>query len=43
VGLPSEWETVLKSSGIEKQDVMANSEAVLAVLKLNDHMQKMSQ
>jgi len=40
VGLPSEWETVLKSSGIEKQDVMANSEAVLAVLKLNDHMQK---
>jgi len=33
VGLPPEWETMLKTAGIGKKDVVENSEAVLDVLK----------
>jgi len=40
VGLPSEWETVLKSSGIDKQDVVKNGNTILSILSLNDRMQK---
>jgi len=40
VGLPSEWETVLKSSGIDKQDVVKNKDTILSLLELNDRMQK---
>lgn len=32
-GLPPEWEAMLKSSGITKDEVMANSDAVLTVLE----------
>jgi len=40
VGLPDEWEDVLKSSGIKKEEVVSNSDAVLDVLKFNDRMNK---
>eukprot|EP01121_Diplochlamys_sp_Union-15-3_P014907 TRINITY_DN481_c0_g1_i1.p2 TRINITY_DN481_c0_g1~~TRINITY_DN481_c0_g1_i1.p2 ORF type:complete len:187 (-),score=33.64 TRINITY_DN481_c0_g1_i1:1000-1560(-) len=33
VGLPPEWETMLKNGGIAKKDVVENSAAVLDVLK----------
>jgi hypothetical protein len=32
-GLPPDWEAMLKSSGITKDEVMANSDAVLSVLE----------
>jgi len=38
VGLPNEWESVLKASGLPKADVVSNSDAVLDVLKfMNAH------
>jgi len=39
-GLPPEWETTLKTSGITKGDVVKNHEAVLDVLKFTDRMKK---
>lgn len=40
VGLPSEWEVLLKTSGITKDDVMANPDLVLDVMNFNDQYQK---
>lgn len=40
VGLPGEWETLLKGSDISKADVVQNSAAVLDVLKFQDQYQK---
>jgi protein-serine/threonine kinase len=39
-GLPPEWEAMLKSSGIDKSDVVANSDAILDVLKFQQEYQK---
>lgn len=39
-GLPSEWEAMLKTSGITKDEVMAEPDAVLDVLDFNDKFQK---
>jgi len=39
-GLPPEWESTLKSSGIDKVDVVKNSAAVLDILKFTDRMKK---
>jgi serine/threonine protein kinase len=35
-GLPPDWESILKMSGIQKEDVVGNSQAVLDVLSFND-------
>lgn len=43
VGLPPEWETLIKSSGIEKPDIVANSDAVLDVLKFQEKYNKVNQ
>eukprot|EP01122_Echinamoeba_exundans_P008511 TRINITY_DN2831_c0_g1_i1.p1 TRINITY_DN2831_c0_g1~~TRINITY_DN2831_c0_g1_i1.p1 ORF type:complete len:499 (+),score=118.44 TRINITY_DN2831_c0_g1_i1:50-1546(+) len=41
-GLPPEWEAMLKSSGIDKSEVVANSDAILDVLKFQQEYQKRS-
>lgn len=40
VGLPAEWDTLLKMAGIDKVDVVKNSDAVLALLKFTDQLNK---
>lgn len=46
-GLPPDWEAMLKSSGITKDEVMANSDAVLTVLEFqsayNNNMTQQAQ
>jgi len=39
-GLPAEWEVLLKSSGITKEDVIDKPDIVLDVLSFNDKFQK---
>jgi len=39
VGLPPEWETMLLSSGISKEEVIQQSDAVMAGMKFLDKMQ----
>jgi len=39
-GLPSEWEVLLKTNGISKQEVIENSAQVLEVLEFNDKYEK---
>eukprot|EP01101_Sappina_pedata_P007880 TRINITY_DN4252_c0_g1_i1.p1 TRINITY_DN4252_c0_g1~~TRINITY_DN4252_c0_g1_i1.p1 ORF type:complete len:478 (+),score=208.76 TRINITY_DN4252_c0_g1_i1:27-1460(+) len=40
VGLPSEWETMLKTSGISRDEVVQNHEDVLKVLEFQDQLAK---
>jgi len=40
VGLPAEWETMLKSSGISKTEAMENQDAVLGILDLASNNMK---
>jgi len=40
VGLPSEWEALLKSSGISRDEVVQNSADVLKVLEFQDQLAK---
>jgi len=40
VGLPAEWETMLKSSGISRDEVVQNSADVLKVLEFQDQLAK---
>eukprot|EP01125_Pyxidicula_operculata_P016771 TRINITY_DN57_c0_g2_i1.p1 TRINITY_DN57_c0_g2~~TRINITY_DN57_c0_g2_i1.p1 ORF type:complete len:492 (-),score=114.93 TRINITY_DN57_c0_g2_i1:177-1652(-) len=40
VNLPSEWETILKASGISKEEVVNNHEEVYELLKFTDNMYK---
>jgi len=42
-GLPREWEIILQSSGITKEDVVENSDAVLDVLDFHMNQQKQQQ
>eukprot|EP01114_Cavostelium_apophysatum_P014911 TRINITY_DN3974_c0_g1_i1.p1 TRINITY_DN3974_c0_g1~~TRINITY_DN3974_c0_g1_i1.p1 ORF type:complete len:742 (+),score=193.88 TRINITY_DN3974_c0_g1_i1:216-2441(+) len=42
-GLPPEWEVLLKTSGISKQDVMEQADVVLDVLNFNMQYQKQEQ
>lgn len=39
-GLPKEWETLMKTGGLTRQDVEQNSDAVLSVLKFQDDLNK---
>jgi len=40
VGLPDEWNVLLKTSGITKDEVVANPDLVLNVMNFNDQYQK---
>lgn len=42
-GLPAEWEVLLKTSGISKQEVMEQADVVLDVLSFNAQYQKQEQ
>jgi len=40
-GLPSEWEALMKTNGLTRDDVQKDSGAVLAVLEFHDHFNEM--
>ena len=39
-GLPREWQSLLKASGITRQEVLANPHALLNVLEFNQNYYK---